>query len=122
MSEKEQNYLHSIVSHIEIIEDRFTKIKTPDDFKINEQGGILLDAITIRLQALADNVKSLYKISPELFINHTEVEWDKIIRFRDLISHHYELLDNEMIFQMCSIDVPVLKTAILSIMKSSQTK
>jgi uncharacterized protein with HEPN domain len=32
---------------------------------------------------------------------YTEIEWDKIMRLRDIISHHYENMDHEIIFDVC---------------------
>lgn len=33
---------------------------------------------------------------------------DDIIRFRDLIAHHYELPDYQVIFNICSQNIPKL--------------
>jgi uncharacterized protein YutE (UPF0331/DUF86 family) len=43
-----------------------------------------------------------------MFID-VEKEIISIIRFRDLISHHYEKLDTEIIFEICSEYVPRLE-------------
>ena len=37
------------------------------------------------------------------------MEWNKIIRFRDFISHHYEMLDYEIIYQICNEYLPQLE-------------
>jgi len=104
--------LEIILDHILVCEKRFSDIKTPDDFNDSEQGNILLDAIVTRLQAIGENVKRIIK-NDDLFISkYPEIEWDKIIRFRDFISHHYEKLDYEVIFEICKTDLPKLKAVV----------
>ena len=39
---------------------------------------------------------------------------DKIIRFRDFISHHYEMLDYEIVYEIGKIYLPQLESAIKS--------
>ena len=78
----------------------------------------MLDAITTRLQALGENIKSLNKTNDTLEIKYPKVEWQKIIMFRDFISHHYEKLDYEVIFDICKTDLPLLKAAIVAELKN----
>ncbi len=40
-----------ILSHAEVVENRFIKVKSPEFFIDNEDGILLFDAIVIRLQA-----------------------------------------------------------------------
>ena len=44
--------------------------------------------------------------------NYPNIEWEKIIKFQDFISHHYEKLDYEVIFNICEIDLPPFKEVI----------
>ncbi|MGK2864604.1 MAG: HepT-like ribonuclease domain-containing protein [Chitinophagaceae bacterium] len=41
---------------------------------------------------------------------HADVE--KIIKFRDFISHHYEKLDRDIIFEICRDDIPELTLSV----------
>lgn len=100
--------LETILAHISICEARFSKINLPEDFVATEQGNLLLDSIVTRLQAIGENIKNITKKYPELLEKHPEIEWNKIIRFRDFISHHYEMLDYEIVFQICENFLPQL--------------
>lgn len=104
--------LETIIEHIEICEKRFVLIKTPSNFIDSENGTILLDSIVTRLQAIGENVKSISKKHPKIIANHTDIEWNNIIRFRDFISHHYEMLDYEIVFHICDCFLPKLKNVI----------
>lgn len=105
--------LETALEHISICETRFSKINLPEDFVATENGNLILDSIVTRLQAIGENVKNIIKKHPELLEKHPEIEWNKIIRFRDFISHHYEMLDYEIVFQICEIFLPELKKTIL---------
>jgi uncharacterized protein with HEPN domain len=104
--------LQTILEHISKCEKRFSEIELPEDFVSTEQGNLLLDAIVTRLQAIGENAKNIAKKHPELLENHPEIEWNKIIRFRDFISHHYEMLDYEIVFQICDTFLIKLRNTI----------
>lgn len=95
--------LETILEHISKCETRFSKISSPEDFVATEHGNLVLDSIVTRLQVIGENVKNIAKKHPELLEKHTEIEWNKIIRFRDFISHHYEMLDYEIFFKFAKI-------------------
>jgi len=105
-------YLKNCIDHLKVIRKRISSIQTADDFVKTDDGKTLLDAISMRLQAIGENIKKVEKINPSLLEKHPEVEWQKIIRFRDIISHHYNMLDYEIIFTICKKDLPALKKAI----------
>lgn len=112
MSENEKYTLDIVLEHLKVCEKRFSEIITPYEFVRTEYGNILLDAIVVRLQAVGENLKRLLKHNTNLKEKYPDIEWDKIIMFRDFISHHYEKLDYEVIFDICENDVPQLIEAI----------
>ncbi|MBM9548755.1 DUF86 domain-containing protein [Leptospira sp. 201903074] len=117
MYEEIKERFEFILESILLIENRFLKIKFPDDL-INSQDGItILDSIAMRLQAIGDNVKSVVKLDSLFLNNFPEIEWEKIMKMRDVISHHYEGLDHEIIFNICINKIPELKISIQSILK-----
>ena len=101
--------LEIILDHIHVVQKRFINISTPSDFVATEEGRILLDAIVTRLQAIGENCKSIITKKSLNTTNYPEIQWDKIIRFRDFISHHYEMLDYEIVFEICKNYIPVLE-------------
>lgn len=109
--------LKKVIESIEIIESRFSKIKTPDDFVVSPEGLTLLDSIVIRLQVIGENVKKAYAKNKNVFDAYHEIDWEKIIRFRDLVSHHYDLVEPEIVFDICKNHIPLLKKTILKILE-----
>ena len=95
--------LETILEHTSICNRRFSEIKTLIDFVSTEYGKTLLDSIVTRLQAIGENLKNTSRKHNLLQTNYPDMEWNKIIRFRDFISHHYEMLDYEIVYQICEI-------------------
>lgn len=107
--------LENALEHIIKIEEYTLAIKSHEDYYTTKQGQLLFDASMMRLQALGENLKQLEHKAPELFLMHKNIEWIKIIRFRDIISHHYEKLESEIIYDVCSNFIPLVKMGIQKI-------
>jgi uncharacterized protein with HEPN domain len=105
--------LETILDHISICNKRFSEIHIPADFIATDYGKILLDAIVTRLQAIGENLKNTSRKNSLLQTNYPEIEWNKIIRFRDFISHHYEMLDYEIVYEICADYLPKLESVVL---------
>jgi uncharacterized protein with HEPN domain len=91
-----------------LVGERFARIGEPNDFVVSAAGVTLLDAISMRLQVIGESVKRLQKWAPSFLMDFPEVEWEKIGKFRDLLSHHYEHVDHEIVFDICKEHLPKL--------------
>ena len=100
--------LDYILEHAKMISVYYKGINQPGDFKTTEEGIMKFDAIISRLQALAENFKKIEKIQPGFVEKNITAEIEKIIKFRDFISHHYEKLDYAIIFEICRDNIPLL--------------
>lgn len=107
-----QYSLETILDHITVCNKRFFEILNPTDFVSTDYGRTLLDAIVTRLQAIGENLKNTSRKHNLLQTNYPEIEWNKIIRFRDFISHHYEMLDYEIVYEICKDYLPRLEIVI----------
>ncbi len=106
-----------VIKSIDIIIERSSAIKTPDDFMDSPFGVTQLDSIAMRLQFIGESIKSIDKYKPGLLNNYNNIKWNDIIKFRDFISHHYYLINPEVIFNISKDNLPVLKTTIEKIIK-----
>lgn len=95
-----------------MVQERFAHIHISDDFVLSSEGATMLDAIVMRLQVIGESVKKLEKIDPALLDRYTVIEWSKISRFRDLVSHHYDSVDHEIIYDICRSHIPGMSNAI----------
>ena len=107
--------LQSILESIELIEIRFVNIKQPENFVLNNEGTLILDAISMRLQIIGELLKKVNKEDSSLFTRYSNIEWEKIMRLRDIISHHYDIIDHEIIYDICSNHIIPLKANVQKI-------
>jgi len=105
-----------ILLSIELIEERFACIKTRDDFIEDHAGLEKLDAISMRLQSIGEAIKNLLKRDADILLTQNEKSyWSDIVKFREIISHHYIDIDSEIVFDICTDDLLELKEIIQKI-------
>lgn len=113
------NKFEIIKESVLIILDRFKDVSAPDDFMTTPNGVMKLDSIAMRLQSIGESIKKIDKYRPELLRNYNEIDWNDIIKFRDFISHHYDLVNPEMIYNTCKEKLPILKSTIEKIINEN---
>jgi uncharacterized protein with HEPN domain len=105
----------SILESIEITQDRFDTIQAAEDFVTSPEGVTKLDSIAMRLQIIGEIIKSIDTKHSTLFQNYPLIDWKKIMKLRDLISHHYDIINHKIIFDICKNHIPKLKNTITQI-------
>ena len=106
--------LQWIQESIQSIKKYFDSINSAKDFN-SSLGAMAYDAVLMRLQVIGENIKTIDKHSPDPF-NSIQYEVSSIIRFREIISHHYEKLDTEIVFEICTEHLPLLHAKIEAIL------
>ncbi len=109
--------IHLISESLDLVTKRFSKINHPDDLVSNENGVLILDAIAMRLQVVGELLKKIDKQDSSFLKNYSEIKWSNIMRLRDIVSHHYEKVDHEIIFDICKNHLPQLQKTIQSMLK-----
>lgn len=104
--------------HTGVIMQRMVSVPDAEWFISGEEGGQMYDSIIARLQPIGENIKKIEKEEPGFTKKNLRLNPGDIIRFRDLISHHYELLDYQIIFTICNKDIPQLDLSIRAYLKS----
>jgi len=56
------------------------------------------------------------RITEETKSNHTEVEWAKIIALRNILVHEYYIIDEKVLWNIITKDLPDLKNEIISLL------
>ena len=64
------------------------------------------------LQTLAELSK---RISPETQLLASGVPWKQVVGFRNLIVHEYLHIDLQFVWQVVSVDLPVLKHQVVQL-------
>ena len=105
-------HLDLMLESTELIEKRFSRIRVPEDFVLSADGVIILDAVSMRLQVIGESVRKIQKLDSSFLNRYSNIEWDKLARFRDLVSHHYTHIDHEIVFDICKVHIPKLKNTL----------
>ena len=101
-------YALKAVEEIEIIKN-YLGSKTYDEFLLEIKN---IDAIMFRLIQLVENIKN---ISLEFKNNHQEIEWGKIVGFRNGIVHEYGKTDYSIVYEIITLNLDSLKQVLLLI-------
>ncbi len=105
--------LANIATAIERIERRFAGIERAEDFLASDDGIDRLDGITMMLIAIGEQLKQLDSVAQlDLGQRFPEIDWKGAKGIRDFLSHHYFILDAEVIYDVCQNKVGGLKAAI----------
>lgn len=108
--------LETALESLNLVIERFNKIHTAEDFIDSEEGILLMDSISMRLQLVGEKIKKVDQKDPGLLEKAGILPYP-IVRFRDFISHHYDKADHEIIFDLCKNDLPDLKEKLLQILR-----
>lgn len=114
--------LKFILDSIDKITERIQKIKSADELVNSPDGVTILDSLAMRLQSIGETVKQIEKRDRSLLPNYPQTDWQQIIRMRDLISHHYEDIDHEIVYNLCITHLPQLKSTIEKIITDLNQK
>ena len=102
-----------ILTSIELVEHRFKYIKKSDDFLKDSDGLEKLDSISMRLQSIGEAIKNILKREKEILLQQADLSyWSDIVKFREIISHHYIDIDSEIVFDICQEELQELKAHI----------
>jgi len=105
--------LEFIMESISLVKRRFHDIESSDDFMTSDEGLDKLDAISMRLQAIGEAIKNIDKRDREFLLQVADrFYWSKIIKTREILTHHYIEIDSETIFDICENKIDELEEKI----------
>ena len=110
--------LRQILWSTETIRKRFEPIRSAVEFRRDERGLEKLDAICMQLIAIGESVKDLDKVTAgSLLPQYPEIEWKQVMGIRDVLSHHYFDIDEEVVFAVCTDHLASLTATIRRMLK-----
>lgn len=95
-------YVNTILEMINRIQ---SSLKHKEDIIKNYS---LQDATMMRLQVIGENIKKI----PSEIKKENKVKWRKFEKLRNLISHKYNLVDYEIVWNFIQKNLPELKKSI----------
>jgi len=108
--------LRYILDSIALIKRRFEKIESSDDFLATDGGIDRLDAISMRLQSIGEALKNIDKREEEFLLRVAKKSyWSRIIKTREILTHHYIDIDSEIVYSICDENIDELEAYILEL-------
>lgn len=109
---KDKHSLESIIEAIDRILEYTSGLKSADELNADYRN---FDATMMNFIVIGEMVD---KLSEDFKNHHSEIEWQKIKGFRNIVAHDYFGIDAEEVWQIIINKIPGLRTDIQNIIKS----
>ena len=106
-------YLNDILRAIEKIEDSLKNKNETLFIKDND----LIDASCMRLQIIGESAN---KIPKEIKKKYKDINWERLSKLRNIISHAYFKINSKLIWSIIQHDIPTLKNQIQKIKEKNE--
>ena len=105
---KDKIYIERIILYASKIMRYLKEVESVDLFKENYEK---IDAVLLNLELIGETAN---KLSDEVKKLYKDIEWNKIIGLRNLISHEYEGVDVSIIYNVAVTNIPVVLEMLLN--------
>ena len=104
--------LEDILESINLIQEWSESRKTVKDFMSSSTGVMAFNACVMRFQVIGEHVGKLLKNEDNPLEAYPQIPWQAIYGLRNIISHEYANIDEEIIVSVINDDLAPLKKAI----------
>ena len=98
------DYLEHIIEAIERIQ-RYTANLTEQAFLKDE---LIQDAVVRNIEVIGEAAKNIERVDPDFASKHNEVPWQVMYAMRNRLSHGYDTIDYEIVWNLIQNDLPNL--------------
>lgn len=99
---KDKLYIDRIIKYAKKIGRQIEEVDTFTDFENNDKK---VDAVILNLEQIGETAK---KLSDETKQNYPSIQWPSIIGLRNMISHEYEGIRLNIIYDIATVNIPEL--------------
>ena len=108
--------LREIIESIDLIQVWSQDISSAQEFLLSQTKMMVFNACVMRLQVIGEHVGKLLKDAPALLEAHLEIPWLAIYDLRNIISHEYGNLDEDLIYSIIRKDLSPLRDAVTAML------
>ena len=109
--------LEDILDSINLIQEWSAGRSSVKDFMGTSTGVMAFNACVMRFQVIGEHVGKLLKSEEKLLDSFSSIPWNAIYGLRNIISHEYANIDEEIIVSVINDDLQPLKDAIEALLK-----
>lgn len=104
--------LEDILKSINLIQEWSGNRKTVNDFMTSSTGVMAFNACVMRLQVIGEHVGKLLNSAQKPLEAYPQIPWHAIYGLRNVISHEYANIDEDIIVSVINDDLKPLKAVI----------
>ncbi len=104
--------LEDILESINLIQEWSKNRTTVSDFMSSSTGVMAFNACVMRFQVIGEHVGKLLKDENKPLDEYKNIPWQAIYGMRNVISHEYANIDEDIIVSVINDDLSSLKSAI----------
>ena len=109
--------LEDVLESINLIQEWSDGRNTVNDFMSSSTGVMAFNACVMRLQVIGEHIGKLIKNDSKPLDGYPNIPWNAIYGLRNIISHEYANIDEDIIVSVINDDLPPLKNAIEVLLK-----
>jgi uncharacterized protein with HEPN domain len=109
--------LEDMLESINLIQEWSKGRTSVDDFMLSPTGVMAFNACVMRFQVIGEHVGKLLKDEKKPLDAYPDIPWNAIYGLRNIISHEYANIDEEIIVSAINEDLLPLKQAVESLLK-----
>ncbi len=109
--------LEDVLESIELIQEWSKGRTTVDDFVSSSTGVMAFNACVMRFQVIGEHIGKLLINDEHPLDKYQQIPWKAIYGLRNIISHEYANIDEEVIVSTINNDLPPLKVVIEELLK-----
>ena len=109
--------LEAILESIGLIQEWTKGRTTVDDFMTSSTGVMAFNACVMRFQVIGEHVGKLLSSETQPLKDYQHIPWHAIYGLRNIISHEYANIDEEIIVSVINNDLVPLKLVIEELLK-----
>lgn len=109
--------LEDILESINLIQEWAKGRKTVADFMMSSTGVMAFNACVMRLQVIGEHVGKLLNSPQKPLEAYQQIPWHAIYGLRNVISHEYANIDEDVIVSVINDDLEPLKAAVEELSK-----
>jgi uncharacterized protein with HEPN domain len=100
---KDKDYIQKLIEYCDKIIDYMRPVKSFNEFISKPEK---VDAVIFNLEQIGETAKKLTK---EIKEKYSEINWPSIIGLRNMISHEYEGISLQIIYEIATNHIDALK-------------